>query len=150
MPWWHCVLKLSTTQYDARQRVLYPLQFGNIQFRHSKWKCVAVVEAKINDTASDGLDNFIRQRLPDMPQGPDVMVARSACIFHVLIDQVEWQLPVESDSKASNARCRLMVLTSLASAADNLAVILYVDEYIYIYIYIRVCVWTVGRSVGFS
>jgi len=68
------MFKLSTTEYDARQRVLYSLHFGEIRFRHSNDKNVAVVEAGTNQTASDGLDNLIRQRLPDMPQCPDVVI----------------------------------------------------------------------------
>ena len=39
-----------------------------------------------------------------MPQGPDVMVARFTSVVNVL---VKLQLPVDSDSKASNARYRL-------------------------------------------
>ena len=101
---WRNLIELSTTQNDARQRVLYPLKIGEIRFGHSREKSVAVIEAGSNHTASDDLGNFIRQWLPDMPRCPDVMIARSAGIFHML---VEWQLPVEGDAKASNARRRL-------------------------------------------
>ena len=86
------MFKHSTTQNDARQRVLYPLKFGEIRFRYSREKSVAVVKVGTNHTASDSLGNFIRQRLLNMPQSPDVVIACSASIVHVL---VEWQLPVE-------------------------------------------------------
>jgi len=58
----------------------------------------------LTHTANNGLDNFIRRRIPDMPQCPDVVVARPASIVYVLVN---WQLLVESDSEASNAWYRL-------------------------------------------
>jgi len=62
-----------------------------IRFRHSRDESIAVIEVGTNHTASDGLDNFIRQRLQDMLQWPEVM-ARSAGNVHVLVER---QLPVE-------------------------------------------------------
>ena len=83
---WCNVFKLSTTQKDVHQRVLYPLKLGDIRIQHSREKSVAVVQAGTNHTASDSLGNFIRQRLPDMPQCLDVVKARSASIVHVLVE----------------------------------------------------------------
>ena len=51
-------------------------------------KSVAVVKAGTNHIASDSLGNFIRQRLADMPQCPDVVIARPASIVHVLVESV--------------------------------------------------------------